>query len=121
MTTENTPRILTVPVAKSFLSENWFSLLMFGIAGAGLTSVITSVSEHREEVQTISVQNAECIYLESSKLGDGQHYMICNGQITLKRITEGEQPNPTQALEDAIPTEVATDAAAANKTAPPTK
>jgi hypothetical protein len=44
--------------------------------------------------------------------------MICNGQITLKRVADGEQTDPEQALEEAIPTEAA---AEANKAAPPTK
>ena len=116
MTDLNNLKIST-PGIKSFVSDNWFSLLMFGAAGTGLISVLSNVAEHREEVQTISVQNAGCIYLESSKLGEGQHYMICNGQITLKRVADGEQTDPEQALEEAIPTE----AAATNTTAPPTK
>lgn len=120
MTDLNNLKIST-PGVKTFLSDNWFSLLMLSIAGVGLTSVLTSVSEYREEVQTISVQNAGCIYLESSKLGEGQHYMICNGQITLKRIADGEKTDPEQALEEAIPTEAATAAPEANKTEPPTK
>lgn len=119
MTDINNLKIST-PSVKTFLSDNWFSLIMFGAAATGLTSVLTSVSAHREEVQTISVQNAGCIYLESSELGEGQHYMICNGQITLKRVADGEQTDPEQALEEAIPTEAAT-APAANTTAPPTK
>jgi len=120
MTDLNNLKIST-PGIKSFVSDNWFSLLMFGAAATGLISIITSVAEHREEVKTVSVQNAGCIYLESSKLGEGQHYMICNGQIVLKRITDGAQTDPAQALEEAIPTEAATDAAAANKTEPPAK
>jgi hypothetical protein len=102
MTDINNLKIST-PGVKTFLSENWFSLMMGGIFGVGLISIISNVAEHREEVQTISVQNAGCIYLESSKLGEGQHYMICNGQITLKRVADGEQTDPEQALEEAIP------------------
>jgi hypothetical protein len=117
MTDINNLKIST-PGAKTFLSENWFPLSMFGVVALGLVSVLSNVAEHREEVQTISVQNAGCIYLESSKLGEGQHYMICNGQITLKRVADGEQTDPEQALEEAIPTEAA---AATNTTAPPTK
>jgi hypothetical protein len=29
--------------------------------------------------------------------------MICNGQIALKRVADGEQTDPEQALEEAIP------------------
>lgn len=117
MTDINNLKIST-PGVKSFVSENWFSLTMFGVVAASLVSILGGIANHREEVQTISVQNAGCIYLESSKLGEGQHYMICNGQITLKRVADGEQTDPEQALEEAIPTEAAT---ATNTTAPPTK
>lgn len=96
----DTPKANT---AVKFVYDNWFSLLMLGVVSAALISVVSSISGHREEVQNISVQNAECIYLESSKLGEGQHYMICNGQITLKRLQAGEAIDPEQALEKAIP------------------
>lgn len=86
-----------------FVSDNWFSLLMLGVVSTSLISVVSSVAGHREEVQSISVQNAGCIYLESSDLGEGQHYMICNGQISLKRLQDGEAVDPEQALEEAIP------------------
>lgn len=86
-----------------FVSDNWFPLMMFGVVGIGLFSILGNIAQHREDVQSISVQNAGCIYLESSRLGEGQHYMICNGQITLKRLQEGEITDPEQALEEAIP------------------
>jgi hypothetical protein len=92
-----------VNTAVKFVSDNWFSLLMLGVVSTAVISVVTSVAGHREEVRNISVQNAGCIYLESSKLGEGQHYMICNGQITLKRLQEGEELDPEQALQEAIP------------------
>jgi hypothetical protein len=117
MTDLNSLKIST-PGVKTFVSENWVSLIMFAVAAVGVTSILSGVSQHREDVQTVSIQNAGCIYLESSKLGEGQHYMICNGQITLKRVADGEQTDPEQALEEAIPTEAAT-APAENKTAPP--
>lgn len=99
------------PVLK-FVSDNWFPIVMLSCAVGGFTTVLGSISQHREDVRAISVQNAGCIYLESSKLGEGQHYMICNGQITLKRLQEGETTDPEQALEEAIP--------AATNTATPT-
>lgn len=92
-----------VNTAVKFVSDNWFSLLMLGVVSTAMISVVNSVAGHREEVQNISVQNAGCIYLESSKLGEGQHYMICNGQISLKRLQDGEAIDPEQALEEAIP------------------
>lgn len=103
--------IKTNPVLK-FVSDNWFSIVMLSVTAAAFTSVIGSIAQHREDVRQVSVQNAACIYLESSKLGDGQHYMICNGQITLKRLQDGDAPNTDQALEQAIP--------AATNTATPT-
>jgi hypothetical protein len=106
------------PVLK-FVSDNWFSIVMFSVAGAGLTSVFGSIAQHREDVQAVSMQNAGCIYLESSKLGEGQHYMICNGQITLKRLQEGETTDPEQALEEAIP--AATNTATSTPSAATTK
>jgi hypothetical protein len=92
-----------VNTAVKFVSDNWFSLLMLGVVSTSLISVVSSVAGHREEVQNISVQNAGCIYLESSDLGEGQHYMICNGQIALKRLQDAEAIDPEQALEKAIP------------------
>lgn len=92
-----------VNTAVKFVSDNWFSLLMLGVVSTSLISILSSVAGHREEVQSISVQNAGCIYLESSDLGEGQHYMICNGQIALKRLQDGEAIDPEQALEEAIP------------------
>lgn len=109
----NTPNVTPV---KSFLSNHWFEITMFSCFGAALFSVLASVAEHREEVQAISVQNAGCIYLEKSELGAGQHYMICNGQITLKRIRDGEQVDADTALQEVLPTEPAN---AASQTPPP--
>lgn len=93
--------------AVKFVSDNIFSLAFLTLAVVGVVSLLSNVAGHREDVQSVSVQNAACIYLESSKLGEGQHYMICNGQITLKRLQEGKELDAEQALEEAIP--VATD------------
>lgn len=81
---------------------------MTPIAGLIISSMITDIVQHKHEVRTVSIQNAGCIYLESSKLGDGQHYMICDGEITLKRINEEEQIDAEKALEEVLPTEPAT-------------
>jgi hypothetical protein len=98
-------RVPTVTKVKTFVSDNWFSLMMLGIFGVGLTSIVSNAAKHREEVQGISVQNAGCIYLESSKLGEGQHYMICNGQIVLKRVSdEVAEATPEEKLEEVVPT-----------------
>ena len=106
-----------VNTAVKFVSDNWFSMLMLGVASTAVISVVNSVAGHREEVQGISIQNAGCIYLESSKLGEGQHYMICNGQIALKRLQDGEEIDTEQALEEAIPnaTNTATQTPVADK------
>lgn len=103
--------------ALKFVSDNWFPIVMFSSLGGLLVTTLGSIAQHREEVKNISLQNAGCIYLESSKLGEGQHYMICNGQITLKRLQDGEANNSEQALEEAIPE--ATNTATPTPGAPP--
>lgn len=113
----NTPNVTpAVSTVKSFVSENWFSMCMIAVAGSAVSSLIIGAAQHKQEVQTVSVQNAGCIYLESSKLGEGQHYMICDGQITLKRIRDGEQVDADTALQEVLPTEPAN---AASQTPPP--
>lgn len=117
----NTPNVAsTMSSAKSFVSDNWFPIVMLACAFAVTTSTLGSIAQHREEIQTISVQNAGCIYLESSKLGEGQHYMICNGQITLKRIADGESVDAEKALEEVLPMEPANTATPAPTPTPKT-
>ena len=79
------------------------AVLFFTIIG----SLLSDINSHRNSVQDVSKQNAGCIYLESSDLGEGQHYMICDGQIVLKRLTEEGDVEPTteEKLEEVVPTE----------------
>jgi hypothetical protein len=90
----------------AWFTENWFAVFFFLAFALIITSVSISVSNHRNGVQDISKQNAGCIYLESSKLGDGQHYMICDGQIVLKRVVDEDEVEATteEKLEEVIPT-----------------
>lgn len=100
-----------------WVSDNmWFAFFIVSF-GFMMYSLASSAYQHKREVQEISKQNAACIYLESSDLGEGQHYMICEGQIVLKRLSDGteEQPTPEQQLEEVVPTE------ASNGTTPPAK
>lgn len=92
------------PVGK-WVADNYWMLLFSGLFVTGAYSILASAAEHKNQVQEISKQNAACIYLESSDLGDGQHYMICNGQIVLKRLSD-EVPQETaeEKLEEVVPT-----------------
>lgn len=93
----------------------WFAFFILSFSFM-IYSIFSSSYEHKQEVQEISKQNASCIYLESSDLGDGQHYMICEGQIVLKRLTdETDQVTTEEKLEEVVPTE------ASNAATPPAK
>lgn len=109
-------KIKTAPTLK-WIQDNYWMVIFTVLFLTGAYSLISSVSEHKYQVQEISKQNAGCIYLESSKLGDGQHYMICEGQIVLKRLSDGTETEttPEQQLEEVVPTE------ASNGTTPPAK
>ena len=91
----------------AWFTENGFAaglaVLFFAIIG----SLVGDISSHRNSVQEVSKQNAGCIYLESSDLGAEQHYMICDGQIVLKRLAEeGDVETKTEEkLEEVVPTE----------------
>jgi hypothetical protein len=91
----------------AWFTENWFTVFFFIAFALIITSVSINVSNHRNGVQGVSKQNAGCIYLESSDLGDGQHYMICDGQIVLKRLVDEDAVEPTteEKLEEVVPTE----------------
>ena len=107
------------PVGK-WVSDNYWMIIFTTLFLTGAYSLISSAAEHKYQVQEISKQNASCIYLESSKLGDGQHYMICEGQIVLKRLSEGaeNQPTPDEQLQEVVPTEASNETA---KATPPAK
>jgi hypothetical protein len=100
---------------KEFIAENsWNILLGLGFFLIGFT-LIESISRHKNEVRDISTQNVGCIYLESSKLGESQHYMVCDGQIFLKRLDEVENARTTEErIQEVVPV-------FSNKTTPTTK
>lgn len=92
------------PVGK-WVADNYWMLIFSGLFLTGAYSLISSAAEHKYQVQELSKQNAACIYLESSDLGAGQHYMICDGQIVLKRMSEElPQETPEEKLEEVVPT-----------------
>ena len=83
----------------------WGILSLLLIAGM-LYSLLTSMYRKKEELQEISRQNIQCIYLESSKLGSGQHYMLCDGQIVIRRLPDQTtEIDSEKVLEKNIPTE----------------
>jgi hypothetical protein len=90
-----------------WFAENWFTAFCFLVFVSIIGTLIADVIDHRNGVRGVSTQNPGCIYLESSDLGDGQHYMICDGQIVLKRLAEegGVEPTTEEKLEEAVPTE----------------
>lgn len=100
------------PVGK-WVADNYWMLIFSGLFVTGAYSLISSAAEHKYQVQELSKQNAACIYLESSDLGEGQHYMICEGQIILKRLSDApvEETTPDEKLQEVLPT---------NSTAPAT-
>jgi hypothetical protein len=90
-----------------WFAENWLSAFCFLAFVSIIGSLIADVIDHRNDVREVSKQNAGCIYLESSDLGDGQHYMICDGQIVLKRLAEEDAAQSTteEKLDEVVPTE----------------
>jgi hypothetical protein len=60
-----------------------------------LLLLLFSVARHESKVTQVTRQNPGCIYLESSRLGVDQHYMLCDGRINLVHLAaEGELPAP---------------------------
>ena len=91
----------------AWFTENGFTVFFSLAFVLIIGSLFANVIDHRNGVQGVSTQNPGCIYLESSDLGDGQHYMICDGQIVLKRLAEegGVEPTTEEKLEEVVPTE----------------
>jgi len=99
-----------------WFGDNWPTVVfgtLFIIGGYGIYSKTVG---HQIEVTQISQENPGCIYLESSRLGSGQHYMICGGQITLVR-TKGDA-DPEEVSQAAVENAITPDA---NASAPATK
>ena len=89
-----------------WFAENWFTAFAFLLFASIIGTLIADVIDHRNGVRGVSTQNPGCIYLESSDLGEGQHYMICDSQIVLKRLAEEGEAEPTteEKLEEVVPT-----------------
>jgi hypothetical protein len=100
---------------KEFITENsWNILLSLGFFLICFI-LIDSIFQHKNEVRDISTQNVGCIYLESSKLGESQHYMVCDGQIFLKRLVEVDNARTAEErIQEVVPV-------FSNKTTPTTK
>jgi hypothetical protein len=109
-----------VSLVLKWIKDNYWTLIFSVLFLTGVFSILSSAAEHKNDVQEVSKQNASCIYLESSDLGDGQHYMICDGQIVLKRLSENtdNQPTPEEQLQEVVPTEASNETA---KATPPAK
>jgi hypothetical protein len=61
--------------------------------GIPLLLLFYIVGKHEENVSQVTRQNSGCIYLESSRLGVDQHYMLCDGRINLVHLAaDGEVP-----------------------------
>ena len=76
-----------------WVSENTTGLLFAAGLGIPLFLLLYIVAKHDDEVTQVTRQNAGCIYLESSRLGVNQHYMLCDGNINLVHLAgDGEIP-----------------------------
>jgi len=76
-----------------WVSENTTSLTVAAGLGIPLLLLFYIVGKHEENVSQVTRQNSGCIYLESSRLGVDQHYMLCDGRINLVHLAaDGETP-----------------------------
>jgi hypothetical protein len=76
-----------------WVSENTTGLLFAAGLGIPLLLLFYIVGQHEENVSQVTRQNSGCIYLESSRLGVDQHYMLCDGRINLVHLAaDGEVP-----------------------------
>lgn len=95
-------------------NNNWHIAVFGGLMVIALLNIYDATAGHKKEVTLVSQQNAGCIYLESSRLGEGQHYMICDGQITLVRIGDSTK-NPSEVSTEVVEEAVTTPAPAPEK------
>lgn len=90
----------------TWCKDNFWVLLWSVLVSTMLYSMLTSMYRKKEELQEIARQNIQCIYLESSDLGSGQHYMLCDGQIVIRRLSDQTtEIDSEEVLEKTIPTE----------------
>jgi hypothetical protein len=78
-----------------WVSENTTGLLFAAGLGIPLLLLLFMVAQHENKVTQVTRQNPGCIYLESSRLGVDQHYMLCDGRINLVHLAgDDELPAP---------------------------
>lgn len=88
-----------------WVSENTTGLLFAAGLGIPLFLLLFMVARHENKVTQVTRQNPGCIYLESSRLGVDQHYMLCDGRINLVHLAgEGELPavEPVDMIQNAV-------------------
>lgn len=90
-----TPTTKPVPAKQNIFSNvgdflrAWSWPAIFGTAAALFAlQIVRDIDLHRQSVTKVAGQNPTCIYLEKSELGRGQHYMLCDNAITIKRVQE---------------------------------
>ena len=77
----------------NWVSENTTGLLVTAGLAIPVFLLFYIVGKHEENVSQVTRQNSGCIYLESSRLGVDQHYMLCDGSINLVHLAaDGEVP-----------------------------
>lgn len=91
-----------------FTKDYFWTILWIGAFAIIVFSFVAELLRKKEELAQISQQNIECIYLESSDLGSGQHYMLCDDQIVIRRVSDkAPEIDHEEVLEKALPTEPA--------------
>jgi hypothetical protein len=88
-----------------WVGKNKGNLALAAIIVVPSLALFTAISNHEEKVTQVTRQNAGCIYLESSRLGVNQHYMLCDGNINLVHLAgDGELPTiePVEVIQDAV-------------------
>lgn len=82
--------------ATKFVATNLWTIFFVIAILTIFYNLINNIVEQRDQIRTIAMQNPACIYLEKSDLEGDQHYMICEGQILLKRVTVDTEAEPTE-------------------------
>lgn len=99
--------------------DNWHIVTFGSLTLIAVINLYQSTVGHKIEVTQVSQENPGCIYLESSRLGAGQHYMICGGQITLVRTKNAA--DPVQVSQETVENAIAPEPETTATTAPAAK
>jgi len=94
-----------------WVSENTTGLLFAAVLGVPLLLLLFMVAQHENKVTQVTRQNPGCIYLESSRLGVDQHYMLCDGRINLVHLAGDDElpaPEAVDVIQNAVEPETAT-------------